>query len=313
MNYYLNAFNEMLRKRQENQMGGGQDFGQGRAYASPSGPDALGIGPAQDRSAFRDTMRDMPPALGYALGMVPGIGKAFSVARAVDYAMGKAAEARNAPANQQMSEARQAFRTSEIADRNAAMQNTPQQAFRSSELSGMNAPMQNTPQQAFQTGEKNYAPTATAPQSNNFLASLLSGILPSSNVSLNPAQVETRAATPNPYGGVNPALSSTGSGFAGADIGAGGGFTGGVATGTSGGSPAEASDLGYNQGGMVDAENLMGQAPGPDDGYGALQDGEYVIKKAAVDKYGQELLDAINNGTFQFEQSLINFMATPAK
>ena len=64
---------------------------------------------------------------------------------------------------------------------------------------------------------------------------------------------------------------------------------------------------------MVDAENLMGQAPGPDDGYGALQDGEYVIKKAAVDKYGQEMLDAINNGTFQFEQSLINFMATPAK
>ena len=100
---------------------------------------------------------------------------------------------------------------------------------------------------------------------------------------------------------------------AGADVGAGGGFTGGVATGDSGGSPAEASDLGYNQGGMVDAENLMGQAPGPDDGYGALQGGEYVIKKAAVDKYGQEMLDAINNGTFKFEQSLINFMATPTK
>jgi hypothetical protein len=151
------------------------------------------------------------------------------------------------------------------------------------------------------------------PKSNNFVESLFNSILPSSAVQLNPAPVETQTATPNPYGGVNPALSSTGSGFAGADIGAGGGFTGGVGTGTSGGTPADAADLGYNQGGMVDAENLMGQAPGPDDGYGALQGGEYVIKKAAVDKYGQEMLDAINNGTFQFEQSLINFMATPAK
>lgn len=152
-----------------------------------------------------------------------------------------------------------------------------------------------------------------APKANNFVESLFNSILPSSAVQLNPAPIETQTATPNPYAGVNPALSSTGSGFAGADVGAGGGFTGGVATGTSGGSPAEASDLGYNQGGMVDAENLMGQAPGPDDGYGALQGGEYVIKKAAVDKYGQAMLDAINNGTFQFEQSLINFMATPAK
>ena len=150
-----------------------------------------------------------------------------------------------------------------------------------------------------------------APKANNFVESLFNSILPSSAVQLNPAPVETQTATPNPYGGVNPALSSTGSGFAGADVGAGGGFTGGVATGTSGGSPAEASDLGYNQGGMVDAENLMGQAPGPDDGYGALQGGEYVIKKAAVDKYGQAMLDAINNGTFQFQQSLMNFMATP--
>ena len=231
--YYLNAFNNLLKRRQmenaaQNQMvsssrqmpqmmdsgGGNQDFGQGREYASPSGPDALGLGPAQDRSAFRDTMREMPPALGYALGMIPGIGTAFTLAKAVDYAMGKASEARNAPANQQMSEARQAFRTSEIADRNAAMQNTPQQAFRSSELSGMNEPMQTTAQQAFQTGEKSYTPTATAPPSNNFLASLLSGILPSSSVSLNPAQVETREVTPNPYAGENPALSSTGSGFA---------------------------------------------------------------------------------------------------
>ena len=152
----------------------------------------------------------------------------------------------------------------------------------------------------------------TAPKANSFVESLFNSILPSSSVSLGtPAPVQDLQATPNPYAGENPALSSTGSGFAGADVGVGGGFTGGVATGDSGGSPAEASDLGYNQGGMVDAENLMGQAPGPDDGYGALQGGEYVIKKAAVDKYGQAMLDAINNGTFKFQQSLMNFMATP--
>jgi len=291
MNYYLNAFNEMLRRRDiQNQMGGGgQDFGQGKEYASPSGPDALGLGPAQDRSAFRDTMRDMPPALGYALGMIPGIGTAFSLAKAVDYGMGKAAEARNAPANQQMSEARQAFRTGEITDMNAAMQNTPQQAFRSSELSGMNAPMQNTPQQAFQTGEKSYAPTATAPPSNNFFASLLSGILPSSSVSLNPAPIETREVTPNPNA-VAASLGGYGDGKGG---GGGGSYGGPGGAGFGGGSQA------FNQGGMVHSQHLMGRAPAPDDGYGALQGGEYVITKAAVEKYGKRMMDAINNGTFR--------------
>lgn len=230
MNYYLNAFNEMLRKRQENQMGGGnQDFGQGRAYASPSGPDALGLGPAQDRSAFRDTMRDMPPVLGYALGMIPGIGTAFGLAKAVNYGMGKAAEARNAPANQLMSENRQAFRTSEIAD--------------------MNAPMQNTPQQAFQASEKAYANEGTIAGSG--------------------------------YGGGADAPGANADGFGGGDAGFGGG------------------SQAFNQGGMVNAQHLMGRAPAPDDGYGALQGGEYVITKAAVEKYGKRMMDAINNGTFR--------------
>jgi hypothetical protein len=55
----------------------------------------------------------------------------------------------------------------------------------------------------------------------------------------------------------------------------------------------------YAHGGMVHAEHLKGRAPAPDDGYGALQGGEYVITKAAVEKYGKRLLDAINNGTFR--------------
>jgi hypothetical protein len=36
--------------------------------------------------------------------------------------------------------------------------------------------------------------------------------------------------------------------------------------------------------------------PGPDDGAGYLDRGEYVIKKSAVKKYGRGLLDMINEG-----------------
>jgi hypothetical protein len=50
---------------------------------------------------------------------------------------------------------------------------------------------------------------------------------------------------------------------------------------------------------MVKAQHLMGRAPAPDDGYGALQGGEYVITKAAVERYGKAMMDAINNGTFR--------------
>jgi hypothetical protein len=70
-----------------------------------------------------------------------------------------------------------------------------------------------------------------------------------------------------------------------------GGVTGGADTMGFGGT--------YAHGGMVDARHLKGRAPAPDDGYGALQGGEYVITKAAVEKYGKRLLDAINNGTFR--------------
>jgi len=51
----------------------------------------------------------------------------------------------------------------------------------------------------------------------------------------------------------------------------------------------------YNMGGPVD--KVVGpNPPGPDDGAGMLQIGEYVIKKSAVKKYGQGLLDMINAG-----------------
>jgi hypothetical protein len=51
----------------------------------------------------------------------------------------------------------------------------------------------------------------------------------------------------------------------------------------------------YNMGGPVDRVGGP-NPPGPDDGTGMLQLGEYVIKKSAVKKYGAGLLDMINDG-----------------
>ena len=56
-------------------------------------------------------------------------------------------------------------------------------------------------------------------------------------------------------------------------------------------------DSGWAKGGKVTKDRLKGPDPkGPDEGYGALLSGEYVIKKSAVNKYGTGLLDMINNG-----------------
>lgn len=54
---------------------------------------------------------------------------------------------------------------------------------------------------------------------------------------------------------------------------------------------------GWAQGGHVAMQHLLGPNPeGPDDGYGALKDGEFVINDKAVKKYGIELMQAINSG-----------------
>ena len=55
----------------------------------------------------------------------------------------------------------------------------------------------------------------------------------------------------------------------------------------------------YAKGGRVNRNHLTGPDPkGPDEGYGALQGGEYVIKKAAVRKYGEGMLGKINAGKY---------------
>jgi len=61
------------------------------------------------------------------------------------------------------------------------------------------------------------------------------------------------------------------------------------------GSPDGGGNSGFAMGGMVNS--LLGpNPPGPDDGAGYLQKGEYVIKKSSVNKYGRGLLDMINEG-----------------
>jgi len=51
--------------------------------------------------------------------------------------------------------------------------------------------------------------------------------------------------------------------------------------------------IAYEKGGKV--KGLLGpNPPTPDDGYGSLQVGEYVIRKKAVNKYGEDFLKALN-------------------
>ena len=91
-------------------------------------------------------------------------------------------------------------------------------------------------------------------------------------------------------GNVAAGLAAAADAEAAAQGGGGGeGIGGGDISGASSDTPALAN------GGPVDKVGGP-NPPGPDDGIGMLQLGEYVIKKSAVDKYGTGLLDMINNG-----------------
>jgi hypothetical protein len=59
----------------------------------------------------------------------------------------------------------------------------------------------------------------------------------------------------------------------------------------------------FYKGGIVTMDRLMGINPvGQDDGYASLKSGEYVIKKDAVDKYGEEFLGLLNSGKLTKKQ-----------
>jgi hypothetical protein len=99
----------------------------------------------------------------------------------------------------------------------------------------------------------------------------------------------------------SPAGAGLGTGDGG--MGSGGGRSAGDSDGTT---SSTSSDTGtgnpgesFFHGGKVNKAHLAGPDPkGPDDGYGALQGGEYVIKKAAVRKYGEGMLGKINAGKY---------------
>jgi len=87
-------------------------------------------------------------------------------------------------------------------------------------------------------------------------------------------------------------------GLSGGDLaGLGAGDLGGFG-GDAGGFGGDGGGLGWAKGGKVTMSGLLTDIvpPGEDDGYGALQAGEYVIKKSTVDKLGDKKLKALNEG-----------------
>jgi hypothetical protein len=60
---------------------------------------------------------------------------------------------------------------------------------------------------------------------------------------------------------------------------------------------AAAAALPNNMGGMIDKSRMVGPNPmGPDNGFASIQDGEFVMNRKATQKYGIELMNAINSG-----------------
>jgi hypothetical protein len=85
------------------------------------------------------------------------------------------------------------------------------------------------------------------------------------------------------YGGTGAASSDVSGGYGGVD---------------SGGYSGDGSGGYYYKGGKVTMNGLLTDIdpPGPDEGYGALQVGEYVIKKSTAKKLGDKKLNALNEG-----------------
>lgn len=80
------------------------------------------------------------------------------------------------------------------------------------------------------------------------------------------------------YGGGSDAPGANADGYGGGDAGFGGG------------------SQAFAKGGMVNMRPQRHNPPGPDDGYAALDNGEYVIRKSAVKKYGSNIFEQINAG-----------------
>jgi 2-C-methyl-D-erythritol 4-phosphate cytidylyltransferase len=107
--------------------------------------------------------------------------------------------------------------------------------------------------------------------------------------------IALRDAGVNPYGGVldMSGMGGDDAGVSDSGNGIGGNSTEGGMSNSGEGGPDGVG--GWAKGGLVD--RVAGPNPvGPDDGYGKLKVGEYVIKKSSVNKYGKGLLDMLNDG-----------------
>jgi hypothetical protein len=89
--------------------------------------------------------------------------------------------------------------------------------------------------------------------------------------------------------------SSSGDGSSSGGDGSSSGGDSGSSSGSDSGS-SSGGDGGYAKGGKVTRAKLKGRNPkGKDDGYAALDAGEYVIQKSAVDMYGDEIFSLLND------------------
>jgi hypothetical protein len=109
------------------------------------------------------------------------------------------------------------------------------------------------------------------------------------------SNIALRDAGINPYGGVldQSGMGGDAGGASDGGNGIGGNSTAGGMSNQGEGGPGSIG--GWANGGLVD--RVAGpNPPGPDDGYGKLKVGEYVIQKSGVNKYGKGLLDMLNDG-----------------
>lgn len=112
-----------------------------------------------------------------------------------------------------------------------------------------------------------------------------------------------QAAASATVGGASPAAAASAAAAAAAAADSAG--SSGIAgdTGPSGIGDGVGDGTAFARGGLVTMNRLMGSNPvGQDDGYASLQSGEYVIKKDAVDKYGEEFLGLLNSGKLTKKQ-----------
>ena len=140
------------------------------------------------------------------------------------------------------------------------------------------------------------SPTATAGATGTGTAAAAAGTAAATAATANgnsptAAAAAGQAAADATVNGASPAAAAA-AGEAAAAAADGGGVSG-----------ISADGIGFADGGMVTMNRLMGSNPmGQDDGYASLQSGEYVIKKDAVDKYGEDFLGLLNSGKLTKKQ-----------